>query len=146
MPKRFTLAEANRMIPHVEPLLKQALALKNEFQEAAQSFQSIGQRVTMMGGMVLNRDQAIDSKHRRDDLGMQLKTLIEKVQEFGCTIKDLDRGLIDFPTLFRGTEVCLCWKLGEADIAWWHSTEEGFGGRKPIDQDFLDHHRGDRAQ
>ena len=134
------------MIPHVEPLLVQALSLKNDFQEAVDSFQMIGQRVAMMGGMTVNRDQAIDSKHRRDELGSQLKGLIERVQEFGCTIKDLDTGLIDFPTLLRGTEVCLCWKLGENEIAWWHGVEEGFRGRKAIDQEFLDQHRGDRAQ
>jgi hypothetical protein len=55
-------------------------------------------------------------------------------------VKDLDIGLVDFPTVFRGVEVCLCWKLGEPRIGYWHGAEEGFRGRKPIDQDFLAHH------
>jgi hypothetical protein len=53
---------------------------------------------------------------------------------------------VDFPTLFRGVEVYLCWKLGESGIEFWHGVDEGFRGRKPIDQDFLDHHEGDRSQ
>ena len=60
------------------------------------------------------------------------------MQEIGCLIKDLDIGLIDFPTTYRGEEVYLCWKLGEPGIEYWHGVDEGFRGRKPIDQDFLD--------
>jgi hypothetical protein len=58
-------------------------------------------------------------------------------------VKDLDTGLVDFPTLFRGQEVYLCWKLGEASIEFWHSVDEGFRGRKAIDRDFRDHLAGD---
>ena len=65
-----------------------------------------------------------------------LKQAIEKVHEFGCVVKDLDIGLIDFPTLFQGEEVYLCWKLGEAGIRFWHGVNEGFRGRKPIDAGF----------
>ena len=68
------------------------------------------------------------------------------MQAIGCVVKDLDIGLIDFPTEFRGEEVYLCWKLGEPRIEFWHGVEEGFRGRKAIDQDFRDHHRGDPAQ
>jgi hypothetical protein len=75
-----------------------------------------------------------------------LRDRIEAVLETGCLVKDLDIGLVDFPTLFRGEEVYLCWKLGENAIAFWHSEDEGFQGRKPIDQDFIDHHKGDRPQ
>ena len=57
---------------------------------------------------------------------------MEQVQSFGCLIKDLDVGLIDFPTLYRGEEVYLCWKLGEDGIEFWHGVSEGFRGRKKI--------------
>jgi hypothetical protein len=59
-------------------------------------------------------------------------------------VKDLELGLLDFPTLYRGKEVCLCWRLGEPEIAFWHEVDEGYKGRKPIDQAFLENHRGDR--
>ena len=58
-------------------------------------------------------------------------------------MKDLDVGLVDFPTLFRGEEVYLCWRMDEDDIDHWHGVNEGFAGRKPIDKHFVDNHRGD---
>jgi len=146
MARRFTLAEAQSLIPRVDSLLRQAVSLKSEYQEAEQAIQAMAQRVSLMGGMMVNREQAIDAKNRRDAVASKLRAAIEQVQEFGCVLKDLDTGLIDFPTLLRGTEVYLCWKLGEPKIAFWHGVDEGFRGRKAIDQDFLDHHRGDRAQ
>jgi hypothetical protein len=146
MARRFTLAEAQSLIPRVDALLREAVSLKSEYQEAEQAIQAVAQRVALMGGMIVNREQAIDNKNRRDAVASKLRAAIEQVQEFGCVIKDLDMGLIDFPTLLRGVEVYLCWKLGEPKIAFWHGVDEGFRGRKAIDQDFLDHHRGDRAQ
>jgi len=146
MARRFTLAEAQSLIPKVDALLREAVSLKSDYAQADEAVQAFGQRVTLMGGMIVDREQVIDAKHRRDAVGLKLKGAIEGVQEFGCVVKDLDMGLIDFPTLLRGEEVYLCWKLGEPKIAYWHGVDEGFRGRKAIDQDFLDNHRGDRAQ
>jgi hypothetical protein len=145
MSRRFSLAEAQSLIPSVDTLLRQAVALKSEYQEAELAIQAFSQRVAMTGGMMVNRDEAIDNKNKRDELATKLRETIEAVMEIGCLIKDLDIGLIDFPTTFRGEEVYLCWKLGEPGIGFWHGVEEGFRGRKAIDQDFLDHHHGDRA-
>ena len=47
-------------------------------------------------------------------------------------IKDIDRGLVDFPTLLDGREVFLCWEEGEEDVIWWHDLETGYGGRQPL--------------
>jgi len=146
MPRRFTLAEAQSLIPSVDRLLRETVPLKSEYQEAEHAIQSMSRRISVMGGMAVDREQAIDARNRRDAVAAKLRALIEQVQEFGCVVKDLDTGLIDFPTLFRGEEVYLCWRLGETAIEFWHGVDEGFRGRKAIDQDFLDHHRGDRAQ
>jgi hypothetical protein len=146
MARRFTLAEAQSLIPRVDRLLREAVSLKSQYQEAEQAMQAIMQRVTLMGGMMVDRDGVIDTRNRRDETRSKLGTAIEQVQEVGCLVKDLDIGLIDFPTLFRDEEVYLCWKLGEPKIAFWHGVDEGFRGRKAIDQDFLEHHRGDRTQ
>src|SRR6478672_5995721 len=140
MPKRFTLAEAQSLIPEVDRLLRQALESKDAYEQAERTIQEFNERVMMLGGVMVDRERALDNKARRDSAASQLRAAIEGVQETGCLIKDLDIGLVDFPTLFRGAEVYLCWKLGEAGIGFWHGVEEGFRGRKPIDQDFLDHH------
>jgi len=146
MARRFSLAEAQSLIPEVSRLLREAVALKGAYQEAEQAIETRSQRITMMGGVMVDRNQAIDARQRRDASAVNLRSAIEQVQAMGCVVKDLDIGLIDFPTEFRGAEVYLCWKLGEPKIEFWHGVEEGFGGRKAIDQDFRDHHRGDPAQ
>ena len=93
-----------------------------------------------------NPGPILAARARRDTSAAALKEIFERMEEMGVLIKDLDIGLIDFLTRYQGQEVCLCWKLGEDRIRFWHGLEEGFRGRKPIDKDFLDNHRGDRGQ
>jgi hypothetical protein len=142
MSRRFTLAEAQSLIPRVDRLLRQAIEMKGAYDEAEKQIQAFQERVMMMGGVSVDRERAVEARTRRDGAAAQLRSSIEQVQEVGCLIKDLDIGLIDFPTLYRGNEVYLCWKLGEGGIEYWHGVEEGFRGRKKIDRDFLEHHQG----
>lgn len=142
MPRRFTLAEAQRLIPRVDRLLRQAIEMKASYEDAEKQIQALQERVMMMGGVTIDRERAVEARTRRDGAAVQLRDAIEQVQSVGCLIKDLDIGLIDFPTNYQGVEVYLCWKLGEDSIEYWHGVDEGFRGRKKIDQDFLDHHEG----
>jgi len=146
MPKRFTLAEAESLIPSVDRLLRKAVELKSGFSTAEQRVESFQRRIAMMGGIVVDRAKVKEDREHRDEAAASLRSIIEEVQELGCVVKDLDTGLVDFPTLFEGQEVYLCWKLGEPAIAFWHSVEDGFAGRKPIDQHFRENHQGDRPQ
>jgi hypothetical protein len=146
MSKRFTLAQAQSLITTVDPLLRKAIEWKGRYADADRAFQAFNHRILVAGGILVNRERALAVKNRRDGAAEKLEELINEVQDYGCVIKDLDIGLIDFPTMFRGREVYLCWKLGEPAIAYWHGVDEGFAGRKEIDQDFREHHRGDRAQ
>jgi hypothetical protein len=62
-----------------------------------------------------------------------LVEIVDRIQEAGVVVKDLDVGLVDFPSMLEGEEIYLCWKLGEEHIAFWHGIDEGFTGRKPLD-------------
>ncbi len=146
MPRRFTLEEATALLPTVDRLLREAVALKREYASADQMLQSAVERVMAMGGVVLDREPLVSARSRRDRSAESLKNVVEQLQETGCLIKDIDIGLVDFPTLFRKREVYLCWKLGEPEIAFWHGVDEGFAGRKPIDTDFREHHEGEKPQ
>ena len=145
MPKRFTLAEAERLLPEIGKIIRQAVSLKTRYQEAEQELESFAQRVAMQGGMSVDRDAVLKQRAERDSHAERLKAAVEEIQGYGCVIKDLDIGLIDFPTLFRGKDVYLCWRMGESGIHHWHGINEGFAGRKPIDADFLENHSGDPA-
>lgn len=146
MAKRFNLSEAQSLIGKISPLLQSAIEVKSQYAAADRAFQEFSQRIMVTGGLLVDRGRALEVRQRRDSLAQKLREMINEVQEFGCVIKDLDIGLLDFPTLFRGREVFLCWKLGEPSISYWHGVDEGFAGRKEIDQDFREHHRGDRPQ
>ena len=145
MQRYFTLAEAEKMLPRVEEQLRKALHLKHEHEKTEEELQGMLHKVTIAGGMIVDRERLLALRARRDATAMRLKEVIDETQDWGVQIKDLDIGLIDFPTLFRGEEVLLCWKLGEDRIRFWHGLTEGFRGRKAIDDDFLANHRGEPA-
>ena len=64
---------------------------------------------------------------------LEVRALLGEIQELGIVVRDVDRGLIDFPAILEGREVYLCWELDEDEIAFWHDLESGYGGRQPLD-------------
>ena len=142
MPRYYTLAEAESALPAVDRALRDAIFHKAEYQTAADELDRNTQRIRMAGGSRVNPGPFLAMRARRDSSAAALKEVFETIEEMGVLIKDLDIGLIDFLTLYHGREVCLCWKLGEDRIRFWHGTEEGFPGRKAIDDEFLQNHRG----
>ena len=145
MPRRFSLTEAESLLPEIETILREAVSLKSQYQEAEQAIAAFAQRVAMQGGVVVDRGSVLRSRAQRDGLGVRLEEAMERLEQYGCVVKDLDIGLVDFPTLFHGREVYLCWRMGETGIRYWHGVDEGFAGRKQIDSEFLKNHEGDRA-
>ncbi len=144
MPRYFTLAQAQAALGQTEQWLREAISLKGSLEEVEVELRSEAERVRMSGGALVRREKLSAALARREGAAERLRGLIESIQKTGCLVKDLDMGLLDFPTLLRGEEVYLCWKLGESEIAFWHGTDEGYRGRKPIDGDFLAHHRGEQ--
>lgn len=142
MPRHFRLEEAERLLPEVEHTLRDAISQKTEYQAAEGELNRATQRIRMAGGSRVSPGPFLALRARKDAASTALKAAVERVNDLGAQIKDLDIGLIDFPTMYRGREVLLCWKLGEDGIAFWHGTDEGFRGRKPIDDEFREQHRG----
>ncbi len=142
MPRYYTLPEAESALPAVERALRDALFHKAEYQTAAEELNRHTQRIRMAGGSRFDPGPFLAMRARRDTSAAALKEVFDTIENMGVLIKDLDIGLIDFLTLYHGREVCLCWKLGEDRIGFWHGTEEGFRGRKAIDREFLENHRG----
>jgi len=143
MARYFTLAEAEALLPIVTGLLRQAVALKARYIKTTQELQAAAERVAFSGGAVVDVNQVLQWRARREAASARLNEIAEEVQSHGCLIKDLDVGLLDFPTLYRDREVYLCYRLDEPGIRFWHGVDEGYRGRKPIDQEFLEHHGGD---
>ena len=114
--RRFDLHQAEAALRDVEPELRLAMSLRVELAGVLSSLAEVARHVSLSGGALVHREQLGETRSKRDALARRLKETIESIQSFGCLIKDLDMGLIDFPTLYRGVEVYLCWKLGEGSI------------------------------
>ena len=140
MPRYFSLAESEQLLPDVERCLRDALFHRSEYLKADDELDGSVQHIRMSGGARVDRGAYLASRARRDTSAAALKDSLEQIEHIGALVKDLDIGLIDFLSLYRGREVCLCWKLGEERIRFWHGTEEGFAGRKEIDDEFRARH------
>jgi hypothetical protein len=62
----------------------------------------------------------------------QMAAGVARIDALGLTLRDIERGLVDFPALVSGRQVWLCWQLGETSIGWWHGLDTGFDGRRPL--------------
>jgi hypothetical protein len=145
MQRYFTWAEAEAILPSVAELIRQAVYLKNEHDQAQSEEQAFHRRIAMSGGMLIDRSKMLRSRSKRDATVMRLREILGEIQGLGVQVKDLEKGLLDFPTLYHGEVVLLCWKLGEEGIKYWHNLTDGFPGRREIDSEFLENHRGRTA-
>ena len=127
----------------MERLLRNIVRSKLDLQTSDAELSEIAQRIALLGGSLVPRDRLLQIRARKESAARSLKSIVSRVQEIGCQLKDVESGLVDFPTLYRGEEVYLCWKLGEPSITSWHHVADGFAGRRPIDSEFLQNHRGD---
>lgn len=136
MSKTFTLSEAQTILPLVESLLCKAQEAGRRAAELETEMQELSQRIFLSGG--LHVDVAAASKRRamREKALEEAKDTLAEIDEIGVQVKDVNRGLLDFPCMLDGEAVLLCWKQGETEIGFWHTLEGGFAGRRPIDGRF----------
>jgi hypothetical protein len=132
--RSFTLDEAQSLLPVLESLLRTAIAAKKSMDEADAQHQALQHRVFLAGGMFLDIVPLARKKAERAKAEQRLKDALAEIDSTGVQVKDLDIGLLDFPCQVDGQTILLCWKLGEKAITHWHGVQEGFAGRKPIDQ------------
>ena len=132
--RTFTLDEAQSLLPVLESLLRTAIAAKKIVDENDAQQQALQHRVFLAGGMFLDVVPLARKKAERAKAEQRVKDALAEIDSIGVQVKDLDIGLLDFPCEVDGQTILLCWKLGEKAITHWHGVQEGFAGRKPIDQ------------
>ena len=132
--RTFTLDEAQSLLPVLESLLRTAIKAKTVIEETDAEQQALQHRVFLNGGMFLDVVPLARRKAERAKAEQHAKDALAEIDSIGVQVKDLDMGLLDFPCEVEGQTILLCWKLGEKNISHWHGTNEGFAGRKPIDQ------------
>lgn len=132
--KYFNREEAEELLPLIERSLVEAQECKEKVEDLDQELSRAKTEIMVLGGSFPAYGKLATNRTEREQNVAQLQDALERIQETGCVIKDLDEGLIDFPAIREGEEVYLCWKLGEERIDYWHGIEDGFAGRKPLDE------------
>ncbi|HEY4901773.1 MAG TPA: DUF2203 domain-containing protein [Terriglobales bacterium] len=133
MPRTFTLSEAETLLPILESLLRSAMQAKALIEEVDAELEALKSRIFLNGGTHVDIAAVKGRKDEREKAIQRAKDAVAEIDAAGVQVKDLDIGLLDFPCVVGDEVILLCWKLGEQGIAHWHSTSEGFAGRKPID-------------
>jgi hypothetical protein len=132
--RHFTPEEANAALTQVKPLVERMVAHRAAHVEALERQEELEGRIRGNGGGIppaqLAETAAEVERHARE-----LASAVDDIVELGVEVKDLDEGLVDFPALRRGETVLLCWRLGEDDIRYWHTVQDGFAGRRPLPLD-----------
>ena len=134
MERTFTLAEAQVLLPVLETLLKKAIEGKKLIEQVDEDFQQVANRIFLSGGCEVDVAGLARRKAEKDLATQRVKDALAEIDATGVQVKDLDIGLLDFPCQVEDQVILLCWKLGEKSIEHWHGLEEGFRGRKPIDE------------
>ena len=132
--RTFTLDEAQSLLPVLESLLRAAISGKNLIEEVEAEMQALQHRIFLNGGTHVDIVPVARRKAERAKAEQRAKDAIAEIDSIGVQVKDLDIGLLDFPCDVEGRVVLLCWKMGENSITHWHGTDEGFAGRKRIDE------------
>ena len=129
--RHFTPEEANAALAEVRPLVERMVEQRRAHVEALERQEELESRIKGNGGGIppaqLAEAAADVEQHARE-----LAHAVDDIVELGVQVKDLDEGLVDFPALSRGETVLLCWQLGEDEVRYWHSVEDGFAGRRPL--------------
>lgn len=123
--KHYTRAQARKLLPQVRQWLKQLNELRQRFEKSEQRLGELMKPGCDLGGPLVNKWVRTMA---------EIKSVLLEFQCREIQVKDLDRGLIDFPALLGGNEVFLCWESGEPDIEFWHDLDAGYAGRERLDE------------
>jgi hypothetical protein len=131
--RHFSPEEANAELEHVRPLVEQMVEHRRAHVAALEQQEALEARIRGNGGgippaVLADATAAVEREAR------SLARAVDAIADYGAEVKDLDEGLIDFPALHHGETVLLCWRLGEDEIRWWHRSEDGFAGRRPVEE------------
>ncbi len=132
MPVTFTPAEANSALFEVRPVAERLVGVRERMRELERSQGELASAIDGNGGGYAASDLGAAAAEL-GGLADAAIACVEKLEELGVRVKDLDLGLLDFPAQRDGLEVELCWHVGEDAVRYWHGLGEGYAGRKPID-------------
>ena len=130
MPRFFTVEEANLELARLRQWLPRLQARRRRLDVVQHKLAELTVKAASNGNLLEEEVHATQREAKR--LTQEVDKLIARIHDLGCELKDIEQGLVDFPSLREGREVYLCWQLGEEQVAFWHELDVGFAGRQPL--------------
>ena len=129
MTRFYDLDAANAAVPELDGIMTRLVDQRAELVR-------LRDEVLARGGTTEGAPAAVGNSLRLTRLRMQglidqMAAGVARIDAMGITLRDIEKGLVDFPALVSGRQVWLCWQLGETSVDWWHDLESGFSGRRP---------------
>ena len=124
MARHFTVEQANALLPRLRAILESVLAARQRIIDAQPQVWPVLEKAVGNGGS--QKAGQLVEEFKKVERGIQA------IKSLGIVVKDINTGLIDFPALHGDREVFLCWRYGEAAVAFWHELDTGFAGRQPL--------------
>jgi hypothetical protein len=122
--RHFTREEASALLPRLKEMLLQLRSSKDQLTDT-EAHEALSEAAPGNGGGEEGKQVGVAF--------LEVRRLLGAIEESGIVLRDIDRGLVDFPAVIDGREVYLCWELGEDDVAYWHDLDSGYRGREPLD-------------
>lgn len=122
--RHFTVEQANALLPRLTTLLEQLRAARDQLTDS-EAHELLSESAPGNGGGAAGTQVGVAF--------LEVRRLLATLEESGIVLRDLERGLVDFPAMIGGREAYLCWELGEDEVAFWHDISSGYGGRRPLD-------------
>lgn len=122
--RHFTREEASALLPRIKEMLRELRSSKDQLTDT-EAHEALSEAAPGNGGGEEGKQVGAAF--------LEVRRLLGAIEESGIVLRDIDRGLVDFPAVIDGREVYLCWELGEDDVAYWHDLDSGYRGREPLD-------------
>jgi hypothetical protein len=134
--RSFDIDAANEALVEVGPLLATLSDQRAELIRLRDRSIAAGSLSSGAGAPseAVDEEEARRLRLRMQGVIDQMAAAVARIDGLGITLRDIERGLIDFPALVGGRQIWLCWQLGETEIGFWHELETGFGSRKPLSE------------
>jgi hypothetical protein len=121
--RHYTLEQANAALGFVADRIERLRAARLQLDDE-EAREALGDAAPSNGGGAPGRVVS--------EAFLELQRALGELQAMDIVLRDLERGLVDFPSLRDGDEIYLCWEEGEAEIGYWHDQDAGYGGRRPL--------------
>jgi hypothetical protein len=122
--RHYRPEQANGLLPQLKPLLRELRHARDKLTDE-EAHSVLAEAAPTNGGGAQGRHVG--------EAFLEVRRILAQLEALEIVVRDVDRGLIDFPAIIEGREVYLCWELGEDEIGFWHDLDGGYGGRHRLE-------------